>query len=158
MIWIKRFLVLALIALIAIQFVRPERNSGSYESLKTFLAETKPSKQVAAILKSACYDCHSNQTQYPWYAEVAPVSFWLNDHIEEGKHHLNFSAWKGYSTKRKNKKLKEVGEEVEDGEMPLEADTFIHKEADLTPAETIALLDWAKVTRLKYLLKADRPE
>lgn len=158
MIWIKRFLALALITLVAIQFVRPERNTGGSESLKPFLAETKPSKQVEAILKTACYDCHSNQTHYPWYAEVAPVSFWLNDHIEEGRGHLNFASWDRYSTKRKDHKLEEVVEMVENGEMPLESYTFIHKEADLTPAETTALLDWAKAARLSYSLKADRPQ
>lgn len=158
MIWIKRFLILALIALIAIQFVRSERNNGGYESLEPFLAETKPSEPVAAILKTACYDCHSNQTHYPWYAEVAPVSFWLHDHIEEGKHHLNFSAWERYSAKQKDKKLDELIEEVSDGEMPLESYTLIHRDAVLTSTETTALLDWAKAARLNYSLKADRPQ
>ncbi len=157
MIWIKRFLVLALLALIVLQFVRPDRNNGGYETLKPFLAETNPPEQVAAILKTACYDCHSNQTLYPWYAEVAPISFWLNDHIKEGKQHLNFSSWERYSTKQKNKKLKELVEEVEHDEMPLQSYTFIHQDADLRPTETTALLDWAKAARLKYSLKADRP-
>ena len=157
MIWIKRFFILALITLVAIQFFRPDRNNGGYESLEPFLSETKPTEQVAAILKTSCYDCHSNKTQYPWYAEVAPVSFWLNDHIKEGKEHLNFSTWEGYSAKRKDHKLEEVVEMVADGEMPLESYIFIHEDANLTPTETTALMDWAKVARLNYSLKADRP-
>ncbi|HEA28918.1 MAG TPA: cytochrome C [Leeuwenhoekiella sp.] len=158
MIWVKRFLILLLIALIGIQFIRPERNEDSYESLEPFLAETKPSEQVAAILKTACYDCHSNQTQYPWYAEVAPVSFWLSDHIQEGKHHLNFSAWQGYSAKRKDDKLDELIEEVTDGEMPLESYTLIHQDAHLTRAQTDAMITWAKTARIIYSLKADLPQ
>ena len=158
MVWFKRFLILALIALVIIQFFRPERNNAGYESLEPFLAETGPSEQVQGILKSACYDCHSNQTDYPWYAEVAPISFWLADHIEEGRHHLNFSAWKGYSAKKKDHKLEELEEEVEHGEMPLESYTFIHGDADLSPEQAQALTDWAKTARLNYSLKASQPQ
>ncbi|MGB3773999.1 MAG: heme-binding domain-containing protein [Leeuwenhoekiella sp.] len=158
MIWIKRLLVVALIALVAIQFIRPEQNDDSYESLSTFITETNPSLQVRGILKSACYDCHSNHTRYPWYAEVAPVSFWLQDHIEEGKEHLNFSNWPNYSSKRKDHKFKELIQEVKSSEMPLESYTWIHEEAKLNSSQTNALLDWAKGARLKYSLRAVAPQ
>ena len=74
MIWIKRFLMLALVALVVIQFIPVDKNEEGYESLAPFLQETKPTEEVAAILKTACYDCHSNQTTYPWYSNLAPVS------------------------------------------------------------------------------------
>ncbi len=70
-------MVLLLIALVAMQFIRPEKNNSGYGSIAFFEKNTKPSAQVASILKERCYDCHSNQTQYPWYAEVAPFSLWL---------------------------------------------------------------------------------
>ena len=90
---LKIVLVLALIALVAIQFIRPEKNNEGYKSVAAFEKETKPSVKVASILKENCYDCHSNQTQYPWYSEVAPFSLWLADHIEHGRKHFNVSDW-----------------------------------------------------------------
>lgn len=150
MVWIKRFLILALIALVIIQFISAEKNEGGYESLNAFETETKPSDEVAALLKSACYDCHSNQTEYPWYSNLAPVSFFLADHVEDGKRHLNFSDWDSYSAKRKDHKLDELIEEVEGGEMPLESYTLIHTDAKLDAAQTEALVNWAKAARLNY--------
>ena len=101
---IRWVLILALIALVIIQFIRPEKNSGGYESVITFENETKPSVAVAEILKTNCYDCHSNHTQYPWYSEIAPISYFLKDHIDEGKEHFNVSAWDSYSIKKKDHK------------------------------------------------------
>lgn len=150
MIWIKRFLILALVALVVIQFIPVEKNEGGYESLQPFLNETKPSEEVAGILKASCYDCHSNQTQYPWYSNLAPASFFLADHIEEGKGHLNFSEWESYSVKRKDHKLDELIEEVEHGGMPLESYTLIHGDAKLSAEQTETLINWAKAARLNY--------
>ncbi|MAW94733.1 MULTISPECIES: heme-binding domain-containing protein [unclassified Leeuwenhoekiella] len=150
MIWIKRILMLALVALIVIQFITVEKNEGGYESLQPFVQETKPSEEVAGILKTSCYDCHSNQTQYPWYSNLAPASFFLADHVEEGKEHLNFANWESYSAKRKDHKLDELIEEVEHGEMPLESYTLIHGDAKLSAAQTEALINWAKAARLNY--------
>lgn len=145
---IKIVLVIALIALIMIQFVRPVKNNGGYESVAVFEKETKVSPRTASILKQQCYDCHSDQTQYPWYAEFAPASFWLEDHISHGKGHLNFSAWESYSVKKKEHKLEEVIEMVEEGEMPLESFTWIH--GDLPEEDKQLLLQWAALSRLQY--------
>lgn len=141
-------LVLALIALIAIQFIRPDKNNDGYESVALFEVETKPSTQVATILKESCYDCHSNQTHYPWYAEVAPFSLWLNDHIEHGKEHFNVSAWESYSVKKKEHKLEELIEMVEEDEMPLKSYAIIH--GSISSDEKKLLLQWAGVARLQY--------
>ncbi len=78
---VRIILIMALVALIVIQFIRPEKNNGGHESVSDFEKETNVSPEISAVLKSHCYDCHSNQTEYPWYSEVAPVSFFLNDHI-----------------------------------------------------------------------------
>ena len=154
--WIKRFFILALLALVVIQFIRPEKNDGDYRSLDAFTAETNPSNEVVAIFKSACFDCHSDHTRYPWYAQVAPISFWLDDHIEHGKGHLNFSEWGSYSPKRKDHKLEEVIEMVEEKEMPLPSYTWTHKDAILDEAQIAALINWAKLTRVKYA--TERPQ
>lgn len=145
---IKVLLVLALVALVAIQFIRPEKNSEGYKSVVSFEAETKPSAEVAAILKESCYDCHSNQTQYPWYAEVAPFSLWLEEHIIDGKKHFNVSAWNDYSVKKKEHKLEEFVEMVEKDEMPLRSYTIIH--GNLSEDDKKLLLQWAGLARLQY--------
>lgn len=146
-----------LVALVAIQFYRPERNTAETGHLDTFLEETNPPEQVREILSGACYDCHSNQTTYPWYSQVAPVSFWLADHIDHGKGHLNFSEWSGYPADRKDHKLEEIVEEVKSGEMPLNSYTWVHGEARLSEEERQALVAWADRTRALYSLNA-RPE
>ena len=145
---IKYTLIVLLAALIIIQFIRPEKNNGGYESVALFEKETKPSAEVAVLLKENCYDCHSDQTQYPWYAEIAPISFWLDDHIEHGKGHFNASAWDSYSIKKKDHKMEELVEMVEEGEMPLKEYTWIH--GDITEAEQKLILLWAGLVRLQY--------
>ncbi|MDM9630552.1 heme-binding domain-containing protein [Robiginitalea aurantiaca] len=146
-----------LILFIAIQFYRPEKNNAPATDLDAFLAETSPSDEVEAVLKSSCYDCHSNTTNYPWYNQVAPVSWWLADHIEDGKEHLNFAAWEQYSSKKKDHKLEEVVETVESGEMPLDEYTWTHEDARLTDAQREAIIAWANKTRAIYQV-ADLPK
>ena len=154
---LKKILIGLLVVLVVIQFFRPEKNIDESNHLEAFLQETQPPTEVAAIMKTACYDCHSNHTVYPWYAEVAPVSFWLNDHIEHGKGHLNFSEWATYSKKKRDHKLEELIEEVEEDEMPLQSYTWVHGDAKLTNAQKEALYDWAKRMRTIYQL-GDRPQ
>lgn len=146
-----------LLVFIGMQFIRPEKNLDSGDHLAAFLNETNPPAEVRELLKTSCYDCHSNNTVYPWYNNVAPVSYWLADHVKEGKGHLNFSAWNTYDAKRKDHKLEEVVETVEEGEMPLNEYTWTHEGARLTQAQREAIIEWAKKTRALYAL-GDRPE
>ena len=145
---IKKILIALGIVLFAIQFIRLEKNNGGFEGIDTFKNDTKPSKEVFSILKNNCFDCHSNLTKYPWYAEIAPISFWLDVHIEDGKDEFNISNWESYSLKKKDHKLEELIEEVEEGEMPLNSYTWIH--GGLSDNEKKLLLDWAALTRLQY--------
>lgn len=145
---IKIILVLALVALVIMQFIRPEKNEAGYEAMRSFEAETKPSPEVVGILKANCYDCHSDHTIYPWYAEIAPFSYWLADHIKHGKGDFNVSGWETYSVKKKDHKLEELIEKVEKGEMPLDSYTWIH--GDLEKEEAKLLIQWATLTRLQY--------
>ncbi|MDO5970448.1 heme-binding domain-containing protein [Flavivirga aquimarina] len=147
----KKILVILLIALVLIQFYRPEKNNAEYLDVAAFEAETKPGKDVAAILKAQCYDCHSNKTEYPWYAEIAPISFWLDDHIKDGSKHFNVSKWDTYKDKKKDHKLEELIEEVEAGEMPLKSYTWIH--GSITQEDKEALIVWAKKARENYHLE-----
>ncbi|MDG1573501.1 heme-binding domain-containing protein [Robiginitalea sp. M366] len=139
-----------LLAFIVIQFIRPEKNESTSDHLQAFLQETTPPEGVSQTLSKACYDCHSDHTEYPWYNHIAPVSFWLASHVDEGKEHLNFSEWAAYSAKKKDHKLEEVVETVEEGEMPLREYTWTHAGARLTAEEKEALIAWAKKSRTLY--------
>ena len=154
---LKKVALVLLIALVVIQFIRPDRNLSEEPYDSIFLEETNPSEEVLATLRSSCYDCHSNHTVYPWYFNVAPVSFWIADHVEHGKGHFNVSDWDSYDMGKKDHKLEEVVEMVESTEMPLNEYTWTHKEARLTEDQRLALIEWAEKTRLLYQL-GRRPE
>ena len=149
---IKKIALVLLLVLIAMQFYRPAKNLSQGNHTSDFIAETNPSTEVQVILENACYDCHSNNTKYPWYNNVAPLSYWLSDHVEEGKSELNFSAWGSYSNKKKSHKLEEVAEVLEEGEMPLKSYTLMHSEAELTVAQKDAVIVWANQSRVLYEL------
>lgn len=123
-------------------FVAPSEND--------FIAIEKPNEKVELMLKTICYDCHSDQINYPWYSNIAVVSWWLQDHIEEGREHLNFSEWGIYPTDKKEHKAEEAWEETEEGEMPLESYTFIHGDADLSDEQRAILVQYFKGIEEKY--------
>ena len=130
------------------QFIRPDKNESGYEAFVAFEEETRPSAEIVGILKTNCYDCHSDHTNYPWYAEVAPFSYWLQGHIKHGKGKFNVSAWDTYSVKKKDHKLEELIEMLEKGEMPLDSYTWIH--GDLEKEDQKLLIQWATLARLQY--------
>jgi hypothetical protein len=142
-------LVLLLILIIA-QFFDPKKNDGNLASLDTFIAETNPPEDVLQILKTTCFDCHSSKTTYPWYNNITPVNYWLEEHIEDGKKHLDFSNWSSYSLKRKEHKMDELYEEVEEREMPLNSYTWTHAEANLTQEQIDAVVTWGKKVQTDY--------
>jgi len=136
-----------LAVLIVIQFIRPERNISEMPSENDIRVHHPLPGNVESILKRACYDCHSNNTNYPWYTNIQPIGWWMQDHVNEGKRELNFSEFATYSPKKADHKLDEVIELVEEKEMPLESYTLIHKDAVLTADETETLINWAKELR-----------
>ncbi|MCG8524267.1 MAG: heme-binding domain-containing protein, partial [Pseudomonadales bacterium] len=117
---------------------------------KTIYFNTGQLADSKQILKTACYDCHSANTEYPWYNTIAPVSYWLADHIEDGKKHLDFSDWQNYDEKKKDHKLEELIEEVKGGSMPLNEYTWTHADAKLSEEQISALVSWAEKTRATY--------
>lgn len=141
---LNRKLVLGLgLALIGLQFVRPAKND-SPAGAEDLAAKYPPPPAVKQLLESACYDCHSNRTHYPWYAEVQPVGWWLAEHIKDGKRQLNFSEFTAYDPHRQAKKLLSISDEVTDRSMPLKSYTWIHRDAKLTEAQIKLLADWAE--------------
>lgn len=117
---------------VLIQFFRIDRTNTTTDPLNDLINFTKPPAEVAALLKTSCYDCHSNEVKYPWYTNIAPFSWWIKHHINEGREELNMSEWGSYKEKRKKKKIKESIEMLEEGEMPLDSYTWLHGEAKLS--------------------------
>ncbi|WP_179376367.1 heme-binding domain-containing protein [Winogradskyella wichelsiae] len=152
---IKRIGLILLVVLIIAQFFGPQKNVGDTSSLELFYADTHPSENVELILKNACLDCHSDNTRYPWYNNITPVNYWLDEHVKDGVKHLNLSKWDDYSDKKKDHKLDELIEMVEEKEMPLDSYTWIHDEAKLTEAQIEDVTAWAKTVRLKYIFLKD---
>jgi len=146
---VKKIGYALIIALVIAQFFSPEKNDGD-PNVTTFIAETKPPAAVHKILKETCFDCHSNKTTYPWYNTITPINYWLAEHIEDGKKHLNFSNWSDYSIKKKEHKMDELHEEVEEGEMPLNSYTWTHIEANLTTEQISAVVTWGKKVQAEY--------
>lgn len=139
----KKIGIVLLVAFVAIQFIRPAKNQSAAAATSDIMAVTQVPEDVAGLLHKACYDCHSDNSNYPWYANIQPVYWWMNHHIEEGKDELNFSAWGSYKLKRKLKKYVEISEQVTEGEMPLESYTWMHKEAKLSREERTRIVSWA---------------
>jgi hypothetical protein len=145
---IKKALIALGAILIVIQFIKPEKNISAIAIQPNAIATkyTVPDS-VSQILKVACYDCHSNNTTYPWYNNIQPVAWYLNDHIKEGKSKFNFDEFITYSLKRQDHKLEELIESQKDSWMPLDSYTWIHKDADLTDLQRNTLINWANNTR-----------
>lgn len=131
------------VLLILIQFIPIKKNEDTNNEFDIINASSA-SEEVAGILKTSCYDCHSNATSYPWYSKIAPVNFLLARHIKEGKEHVNFSEWKYYDENKQIKMAEESIEMLEKGEMPLSSYTLIHKEAILNEAQKAVLIDFFK--------------
>jgi len=149
---LKKIALLLLLVLVAMQFYRPKQNLAQGNHTQEFLAQTNPSSTVKALLVQNCYDCHSNNTEYPWYNNVAPISYWIADHIKDGKKHLNFSDWEHYSAKKAAHKLEETIEMVTDKSMPLKEYTWTHETARLSDEQRKAIVEWAQLTKSLYEL------
>lgn len=140
-----KIILLVLFALfLGIQFIRPDKNIASERSDMHLSAQVELPNKIEATLDAACYDCHSNTTRYPWYAELAPISWWIAEHVEHGKGHLNFSEYGNYSTDKKIHKLEEVIEYTENRKMPLPSYLTQHPEARMSQDEVKELTDWAR--------------
>lgn len=146
---VKKISIGLLVIFAAAQFINPTKNESSLVSESDFITIETPPQQLADIITSSCYDCHSNNSNYPWYDRITPVNFWVEDHIKHGKGHLNFSEWNTYSAKKKAHKLDEFIEMIEDKSMPLASYTLIHPEAKLTDSEIKSLTDWLTLVKIK---------
>lgn len=131
-----------LFVFIAMQFIHPAQNKSTADQPGDFIQQFNVPANVTGILKTSCYDCHSNNTRYPWYANVQPFGWLLANHIKEGKRELNFSEFGSYPKRRQTSKLKVIAGSVKDGSMPLSSYALIHGDAKLNDSEKQLLIDW----------------
>jgi hypothetical protein len=144
---ILRLLLVLVAIFIIIQFIRPAKNQSTTTLATDIKLHYPVSANVESILAKACYDCHSNNTRYPWYNNIQPVAWFLDDHVRSGKRHLNFSDFTSMRVAKQYKRMDDCKEQIKEGEMPLESYTLIHRDAILTDAEKDTLYNWFDAVR-----------
>lgn len=142
----KLFILIPVVIFILIQFIRIDVTNPEFYVNNDFLKHTDAPAEIGNVLKNSCYDCHSYQTKYPWYANLAPVSWMLKNHIDEARKHLNFSKWDEYSIDKQNSLIEECVEEIQSNEMPLSSYTLMHSNARLSSGSKQMLVEWLKQT------------
>ncbi len=135
--WIKKAALFLVAALGVMQLIPLDRSNPSERD------ELAAPPEVTAILRRACYDCHSNETRWPWYARLAPISFLLWHDVTDGRKEVNFSTWDRYDARRRERKLKEIAKQVKDRDMPLWYYVPLHPDAQLSDADRDAIIKWA---------------
>lgn len=153
---LKKLLTFLAILFIAAQFVRPDRTNPPVDPSLDVRAAAQVPLEVAATLQRSCFDCHSNQTAWPWYTNITPVNWWIaKSHVEHARSHYNFSEWGKLEAKDRDHILDEICDEVSDGGMPLPSYLIAHDNARLSDADKRAICDWTKAERAR--IKAASP-
>ena len=145
----KRVLLALAVIFVLMQLYRPSRENPPVDQTKTIEHAMSIPPNVQTTLSRACNDCHSSETAWPWYSNVAPVSWMLTDHVNEGRAELNFSNWATFSPRKKRHKLEEICEQVNKKEMPVTSYLWMHPDARLSPQERNAICDWANAEKAK---------
>jgi hypothetical protein len=143
----KRLLVILGIGFVLIQLIRPDRANPKVDEARTIEATLAPPSDVAKILERSCGDCHSSETRWPWYTNVAPVSWFVANHVHSGRHALQLSDWASYPAERQGRKLGAICDEVKEGNMPLGSYLLLHGDAKMSDAEKTALCAWTDAAR-----------
>lgn len=138
---LPRVLILLAVLVVGIQFIPVDLSNPKTSPENDFIKISKLDTETATLLRNACYDCHSNEARFPWYSHVAPVSWFLNSHIEEAREHFNFSEWGNYSDHERIGISSSCYDEIADDEMPLQSYTLMHPEARLNDAQKEKLKD-----------------
>ncbi len=140
---IKKIFLFLLVVLLVLQAFRPKKDNNGPTGLAANINNfVEVPSDVDQLLKTSCYDCHSNKTTYPWYSNIQPIGWWLDDHVNEGKKELNFDDYGNYNLRRKYHKIEEVAELVEAGDMPLPSYTIIHTETKLDEEQKKLIIGW----------------
>jgi hypothetical protein len=134
---------------ILIQLGQPDRSNPPIDQSITIAAQAEFARPVSELIKASCFDCHSNETRWPWYSYVAPVSWLVADDVANGRRHLNFSEWGKYPKSKRVLKLGQIYEQVSKGDMPIQKYLFLHSDARLTAADRDSITDWTERERDK---------
>ena len=132
------------ILFIVLQFIRPVQNKNGLVLSTDISKVIIIPDTVRTLLKDACFDCHSNNTDYPWYSNIQPMGWLMAYHIKEGKNQLNFSDFGNYSQRRQLSKLDGIANSLKDDIMPLKSYKIMHKSAQLSTGEKSLLINWAQ--------------
>ena len=138
----KKIVSIVVLIVIAIQFIQPAHNKSEQASTEDFMKVFSVPEKIQAVLGSACYDCHSNNTHYPWYSNIQPVALFLNRHIVEGKKELNFDEFGNYTRRRQQSKLKAIANQLRDGEMPMSSYKLLHGGAMISKNKKNQIINW----------------
>ncbi len=136
----KKFWYILLALLVLIQFIPYHIKNADRNPKADLFSTVKGSKIIESMVRKACYDCHSQEARTPWYGKVAPLKFWLNKHVRGGRMHLDFSVWRDMTVEDRNHAIKEITQELESHEMPLNSYLWMHKDARLTDADRNRLI------------------
>ena len=143
---LKKIITALCVVFIAIQFIQPARNKSGQVLPAGFGTIYQVPANLERILQNACYDCHSNNTSYPWYSNIQPMAWMMARHIKNGKEKLNFSGFGNNTTRKQISKLKGIANQIKDDEMPLSSYKMMHKKANLSKEEKILIMDWMNKT------------
>lgn len=155
---ILKWLAIGLVILMgAIQFIRPARSNPASDAAEDLAAHVQVNPHVAGLLQRSCADCHSNKTRWPWYSNVAPVSWFVIDHVNHGRSHLNFSEWGKLSHSEADEMLRDICKEVQSGAMPLTSYTRIHRKAAVSAEERRVICEWTNRERERLQMGSSRP-
>ena len=144
---LRAIFLVALVLFLIAQLKRPARTNPAVDETQTIFAHTQMTPQVSAIVDRSCRDCHSNKTAWPWYSNVAPVSWFVIGHVNEGRSMMNLSEWGHLDRDRQDRKLRQICDEVQDGAMPLSSYTPLHPGSTLSAEDKKTLCDWIDAER-----------
>lgn len=147
MTWKKKTLLAVIAVLIAVQFIQPAHNTSGQILTTDITKMVSIPDKVLAVFKNACYDCHSNNTRYPWYVYIQPMGWMMAKHVKDGKNNLNFSEFGTYSKRKQANKLRSIGHCIQEGSMPLSSYTMIHTDARLSNEDKKMIMDWSAATK-----------
>ena len=135
-------LLIGVVVFVVVQFIRPAKTNPAIDQASALESHVQVDPKVAAILDRSCNDCHSNKTRWPWYSHVAPVSWFVIDHVNEGRDHLNFSEWGSYDAEQQRGLLRDICGEVKQGSMPLSSYTPLHPGSKLSGDDVATICGW----------------
>jgi hypothetical protein len=144
---LKWALIMSACGFALIQFARPAQTNPVVDESRALEASVHVTPEVQAIFARACNDCHTNRTSWPWYSQIAPVSWWLTDHVQHGRRHMNFSDWARYDQREAGYLLGDICNTTKQGFMPLSSYTLMHRDAILSPQNVGVLCAWSQTER-----------